>query len=308
MSHSASARRTACSSAAASSGKAPNGTGSPPASATAAATIAPLLNHRRRRAAALAPGGTSSSPVESTATFGLRTTSIAGKPAGRQHADLARADRLALAQQRLAARDVGAGVGDELARRDGAAQLDRRHVVSISSVCSIITTASAPRGTTPPVAMVVAVPGRTSIFGAWPQAITSALSVICFGAASAAPAVSAARSAKPSTLARSNGGTSIGAADRPRQHAAERSRERHAFGGQRREIEMALEALARLLGRHDFEELLLARGRADRGEQARRFGLRRFDALLMATASPTTRGALRIAFAVGGDEDPAVGA
>ena len=83
--------------------------------------------------------------------------------------------------------------------------------LSISSVCSIITTASAPRGTTPPVAMVVAVPGATSSFGAWPQAITSALSVICFGAPSLAPAVSAERSAKPSTLARSNGGTSSGA-------------------------------------------------------------------------------------------------
>ena len=56
--------------------------------------------------------------------------------------------------------------------------------LSISSVCSIITTASAPRGTTPPVAMVVAVPGLTSTFGAWPQAITSALSASCFGAPS----------------------------------------------------------------------------------------------------------------------------
>ena len=83
---------------------------------------------------------------------------------------------------------------------------------SISSVCSIITTASAPRGTTPPVAMQVAVPGLTSTLGAWPQAITSAFSASCFGAFSAAPAESAARSAKPSTLARSNGGTSIGAA------------------------------------------------------------------------------------------------
>jgi hypothetical protein len=46
-------------------------------------------------------------------------------------------------------------------------------MLSISSVCSIITTASAPRGTTPPVAMVVAVPGHNSILGAWPQAITS---------------------------------------------------------------------------------------------------------------------------------------
>ena len=58
---------------------------------------------------------------------------------------------------------------------------------SISSVCSIITTASAPRGTTPPVAIAVAVPGVTVSLGAWPQASTSALSVSRRGAASVAP-------------------------------------------------------------------------------------------------------------------------
>ena len=46
--------------------------------------------------------------------------------AGRQHADLARADLAAAAEQSLAARDVGAGIGDELAARRGAAQIDRR--------------------------------------------------------------------------------------------------------------------------------------------------------------------------------------
>ena len=45
-----------------------------------------------------------------------------------------------------------------------------------------------------------------------PQTITSPLSRRRRGAPSLAPAVSAARSAKPSTLARSNGGTSTGAA------------------------------------------------------------------------------------------------
>ena len=37
-------------------------------------------NHRRRRAASVSPSATSSSPVESTATFGRRTTSIAASP------------------------------------------------------------------------------------------------------------------------------------------------------------------------------------------------------------------------------------
>ena len=140
-------------------------------------------------------------------------------------------------------------------------------MLSISSVCSIITTASAPRGTTPPVAMVVAVPGFTSIFGAWPQAITSALSAICFGASirGAGRVGGAQRKA-----------IDIGAVERRhvdrrreivRQHAAERRRQRDALAGQGREIEMAFEALLRLLGGNHFEELLLAGRGANRGEQ-----------------------------------------
>ena len=86
----------------------------------------------------------------------------AAEPAGRQHADLARADTRATAQQGLAARDVGAGIGDELSRRAPRGALRcAAPPSSISSVCSIITTASAPRGITPPVAIAVAVPGAT---------------------------------------------------------------------------------------------------------------------------------------------------
>ena len=62
-------------------------------------------------------------------------------------------------QHHLAARDVGARIGQELS---GAAAR-RRSIAgspasSTSSVCSTITTASAPRGTIPPVAIVVAEP------------------------------------------------------------------------------------------------------------------------------------------------------
>ena len=45
--------------------------------------------------------------------------------AGRQHADLARADDGAGAQQRLAAGDIGAGIGHELPGGSGAADFDR---------------------------------------------------------------------------------------------------------------------------------------------------------------------------------------
>ena len=45
--------------------------------------------------------------------------------AGRQHADLARADDGAGAQQRLAAGDIGTGIGHELTGGSGAADFDR---------------------------------------------------------------------------------------------------------------------------------------------------------------------------------------
>ena len=52
-----------------------------------------------------------------------------------------------------------------LAAPRGAVRSRAQAPSSISSVCSIITTASAPRGMTPPVAMAVAVPGSTSTAG-----------------------------------------------------------------------------------------------------------------------------------------------
>ena len=95
---------------------------------------------------------------------------------------------------------------------------------SRNSVCSTITTASAPRGMTPPVAIGVAVPAATVSDGAAPQARISRLSVRRRGRAALAPSVSAARRAKPSTRARSKGGTSMGeatsrASTRPRDSA-----------------------------------------------------------------------------------------
>ena len=74
-----------------------------------------------------------------------------------------------------------------------------------------MTTASAPRGSGPPVAMEVAVPDTIGRVGAVPQAMISSFSLTRTGLASPAEAISAERTAKPSTLERSNGGTSIGA-------------------------------------------------------------------------------------------------
>ena len=76
-----------------------------------------------------------------------------GEAARRQHADLAGPDTRTLAQQSFTPRNVGArketNWPGETARRTSMAG---PAAASIKSVCSIITTASAPRGMTPPVA------------------------------------------------------------------------------------------------------------------------------------------------------------
>ena len=77
-----------------------------------------------------------------------------------------------------------------------------------TSVCSTIATASAPRGSMPPVAISVAVPSSTAKRGSTPGVRTSALRRRAFGVRSLAPTVSAARTAKPSTFERSKLGTS----------------------------------------------------------------------------------------------------
>ncbi len=80
-----------------------------------------------------------------------------------------------------------------------------------TSVTSIGATASAPRGSMPPVAMVVAVPLATSIDGAMPVASTSSFRRSRTGSSSEAPKLSAARIAKPSMFERSKPGTSTAA-------------------------------------------------------------------------------------------------
>src|SRR5262245_10436555 len=52
-----------------------------------------------------------------------------------------------------------------------------------------------------------------------------------------------------------------------RQHAPERRGKGHALARKRREVDMACKASARLLGRDDFEELLLPRRAADQFEK-----------------------------------------
>ena len=239
MSQSASASRTAASSAASSSGNAPKRDRLAAGLAHRRGDDRAVASRRPRPAAAAAPGATSSSPVESTATFGRRTTSTCGEAAGRQHADLARGDRA----RRAAAASRRARCRSPHRRRTGPARprgagRSRARAASISSVCSIITTASAPRGTTPPVAIAVAVPGAT---------------VSCRRVA-AGEHLGVEREPARRGFGRADrvGGAQreavdIGAVERRhvdrrrdvvREHAAERVGERHALGAERRQIEM----------------------------------------------------------------------
>ena len=78
----------------------------------------------------------------------------------------------------------------------------------LNSVCSTITTASAPRGTMPPVAIVVAVLDSITCCGAIPGDNTSSFKRNRRVVSSIAPNVSAACTANPSTFDRSNAGTS----------------------------------------------------------------------------------------------------
>ena len=201
--------------------------------------------------------------------------------AGRQHADLARAQPRAPPQHDLAAGDVGARIGDELPRCRRPAQVDRRRdfvgQVGVCrpglassptrSVCSTIATASAPRGMTPPVAMVVAEPGTTSMAGG--MAADDHLRVEA--QAYRRRVAGARRVGRAQRKAVHIGAVERRHVDRRRhiagKHPGKRRRERDRLGRQRRQLDMARKARGGLLGRDHLEELLLPGGSADGGEQ-----------------------------------------
>ncbi len=131
--------------------------------------------------------------------------------------------------------------------------------VSTSSVHSIMTTASAPRGTTPPVAMAVARAGHDRDLR-----LDAAGKHLAIEDEAARRAVARAR-----RIARAQGeAVDRGAVERRGidgcghiggEHPAECGGKRNFFSGERRKIERAGEAIARFLGRDDLEELLLER-------------------------------------------------
>ena len=142
---------------------------------------------------------------------------------------------------------------------------------------------------TPPVAIAVAVPGATSSAGAWPQAITSALSA---RTAAARLSLGAQRVGGAHREAVDVGAIERRRIDRRdhvvREHAAERVGKRHRLARRAaRDRAAARSARCASSARDDFEELLLPRGAADRIERSR---VRRElgDASLMATALTAT--------------------
>ena len=133
-------------------------------------------NRRRAPGRSAAPGGTSSSPVESTATRGRRQTSTAPRPTAASM-PISRAVRTLPRRSTVSPRAMSLPAkaielpGDRRPQRPGCVP-----VASSSSVCSTISTASAPRGSMPPVAITVAVPGATGRPGSMPGVRTSGLS------------------------------------------------------------------------------------------------------------------------------------
>ena len=106
----------------------------------------------------------------------------------REHADLARREPLPGAQHGFAARDVGARVTDVFAWSERPPDFDEgTPSAATSSECSTISTASAPRGSMPPVAMGVADPAVTSMAGTMPGASTSSFVRNVRGVSSMAP-------------------------------------------------------------------------------------------------------------------------
>ena len=108
------------------------------------------------------PGGRSSVPVVSTATRGRRAHATSPTPAAASAPSCAAPSRVPASSDDLArapCRRRGTHVG---ARLSG-----RRHLDGVvhDDTCSIGTTASAPSGTTPPVAIPIASPGASGRFG-----------------------------------------------------------------------------------------------------------------------------------------------
>ena len=208
------------------------------------------------------PGAMISSPVERIATIGLRQTSTRADADRRQHAGVA-------AGQHLPGRSTVSPAVMSVPANDtplpAVTALATRSSRSRTSACSTITTASAPRGTMPPVAIDTAVARREStVRGTTPV-------WIIFVAEADARGDFLRRAER--VLGDDGEAIDVRAIERRhvdrrddvgRQHPAEGGVEWDALDAARREVERRLEAALGFVAIEDLEELLLLRHRARR--------------------------------------------
>ena len=149
-----------------------------------------------------------------TATVGRRWTVTSASPTAASmpiSRELSTAPARSTVSPRAMSPPAAASAAPGVAGRRSSSHRTPSPSAAPTSVCSTMTTASAPRGSIPPVAITVAVPGATVSAGTMPGVTSSGLIRSRHGWASDASAVSAARRANPSTLARSKPGTSTAA-------------------------------------------------------------------------------------------------
>jgi hypothetical protein len=130
------------------------------------------------------PGSMISSPVEMIATRGRRQTSTDAAPIA---ASVPVSRLVSVSPRRRTVSPAEMSVPAKLTPKPGVTALRTTNSLSSISVFSTITTASAPRGTMPPVAMVTAVPAPISIVGTTAVAKTSSSSFKRRGSSSVAP-------------------------------------------------------------------------------------------------------------------------
>ena len=169
-----SAPRSASSRACASSGTMPDNAGSPPASAARAASATAVASLTWPGRSVAVSGGTTSSPVEKMVTRGRACALTVVTPAAASMA------RSWARSGRPAGTSSAPGAASSSARTTPSPGATGRTTSTVPGmtcwVYSIMTTASAPGGSTPPVGMVTAVPGPTVTSGS--VSITGPISTV----------------------------------------------------------------------------------------------------------------------------------
>ena len=219
----------------------------------------------------LLPGLHQFVPGREHGNFRLANDIDGREPAGREHADLARADQCAAAKQGFATRDIGAGIGHELSGRGRAPQFDEQAILVLDQF-GLLDHHHGIGAARQHAAGCDRAGGAGQHFDFRRVAAGDHLRI--------EPEFQRRGVARLRDILRAQGeAVDAGAVEGRnierggnvmRQRAAECAVERNGFGREGREIEMRGKALLRFFRRHHLQELLLPRRAADGGEQ---FGL-----------------------------------